>query len=147
MHRRAIDAFGPDCVAVRVRLLNRVVTKLYDAALRPLGLKVSQLNVLVLTAKLGLARPAQVCNLLRLDTSTLSRSVERLRAKGWLEVVTGEDARTQRFCLTAQGMTLLERVAPAYEQAQKEASKLFGEEGLALLDKLAKKLGMLRANG
>jgi DNA-binding MarR family transcriptional regulator len=145
-HSRAIDAIGPECIAVRVRLLNRVVTKLYDDALRPLGLKVSQLNVLVLAGKLGLARPAQVCNLLRLDTSTLSRGVERMRAKGWLEVVPGQDARTQPFRLTAQGMRLLERVLPAYERAQHEAGELLGEDGLALLGKLAKRLGMLQAN-
>lgn len=30
-------------IAVRLRLLNRVVTNLYDERLRPLGLKVSQL--------------------------------------------------------------------------------------------------------
>jgi DNA-binding MarR family transcriptional regulator len=144
--RRAIDVFGPDCIAVRVRLLNRVVTKVYDDALRPLGVKVSQLNVLVLAGKLGLARPAQVCDLLRLDTSTLSRSVERMRGKGWLEVVRGDDAREQPFRLTARGTRLLERAVPAYEGAQKEASKLLGEEGLALLSKLAKKLGMLQAN-
>jgi DNA-binding MarR family transcriptional regulator len=144
--KRAIDAFGPDCIAVRVRLLNRVVTKVYDDALRPLGLKVSQLNVLVLAGKLGLARPAQVCDLLRLDTSTLSRSVERMRANGWLEIVPGEDARTQPFRLTGRGMQLLERAVPAYERAQKEASDLLGEDGLALLGNLAKKLGMLQAN-
>jgi DNA-binding MarR family transcriptional regulator len=146
MHSTAIDAFGPHCIAVRVRLLNRVVTKLYDDLLRPLGLKVSQLNVLVLAGKLGLARPAQVCNLLRLDASTLSRGVDRMLAKGWLEVVPGVDARTQSFRLTAQGMRLLERVVPAYEHSQKEASELLGPDGLALLSKLAMKLGMLKAN-
>jgi DNA-binding MarR family transcriptional regulator len=141
--KRAIDVFGPHCVAVRVRLLNRVVSKLYDDALRPLDLKVSQLNVLVLAARLSLARPAQVCRLLRLDTSTLSRSVERMRAKGWLEVVPGKDARTQPFRLTPRGLRLLERAVPAYERAQKSARRLLGEDGLALLDKLAKKMGML----
>jgi len=60
----AIDAIARTCIAVRLRLLNRVVTNLYDDALRPLGLKVSQLNILVATAKLGLAQPAQVCHLL-----------------------------------------------------------------------------------
>ena len=55
----SIDAIARNCIAVRLRLLNRVVTNLYDDALRPLGLKVSQLNVLVVTAKLGLARPAR----------------------------------------------------------------------------------------
>src|SRR5262249_29603198 len=129
----------------RLRLLNRVVTNLYDDALRPLGLKVSQLNILVVTAKLGLAQPAKVCDILQLDTSTLSRNVERMRARRWLEVVPGEDARTQPFRLTAQGRRLLERAVPAWEQAQKQAADLLGDEGMALLNKAARKLGMPQA--
>ena len=39
----------------------------------------------------------------------LSRNVERMRAHGWLEAVSGEDARTQPFRLTAKGRRLLER--------------------------------------
>ncbi len=142
---RAIDAIARTCIAVRLRLLNRVVTNLYDDALRPLGLKVSQLNILVVTAKLGLAQPAQVCDLLHLDTSTLSRNVERMRAKGWLEVVPGKDARTQPFRLTAQGKRLLEQAVPAWEQAQRQAEELLGDEGIALLNKAASKLGMPQA--
>src|SRR5881392_2275314 len=137
----SIDTISRTCIAVRLRLLNRVVTTLYDDALRPLGLKVSQLNILVVTAKLGLARPAKVCDLLQLDPSTLSRNVERMRARGWLEVVPGEDARTQPFRLTAQGRRLLERAVPAWEQAQQQAGELLGEDGVALLTKTAKKLG------
>lgn len=144
-HKRAIDVFGPQCIAVRIRLLNRVISKLYDDALRPLDLKVSQLNVLVLAARLTLARPAKVCALLRLDTSTLSRSVDRMRAKGWLEIVPSKDARTQPFRLTPRGMRLLKRAVPAYERAQKDARRLLGEDGVALLDKLTKKMGILGA--
>src|SRR5438309_9337336 len=131
----AIDAIARNCIAVRLRLLNRVVTNLYDDALRPLGLKVSQLNILVVAAKLGLARPAEVCDLLQLDTSTLSRNVERMRAHAWLEVVPEEDARTQPFRLTAQGRRLIEKAVPAWEEAQRQAKELLGEEGIALLDK------------
>ena len=142
----AIDAIARNCIAVRLRLLNRVITNLYDDALRPLGLKVSQVNILVVTAKLGLAQPAKVCDILHLDTSTLSRNVERMRSKGWLEVVPGEDARTQPFRLTAQGRRLLERAAPAWERAQQQAAELLGEDGVALLNKTASKLGMPQAN-
>src|SRR5579884_1674912 len=141
----SIDRISGTCIAVRLRLLNRVVTNLYDNALRPLGLKVSQLNILVVTAKLGLAQPAKVCDILQLDPSTLSRNVERMRAKGWLEVVPGEDARTQPFRLTAQGKRLLERAVPAWEQAQQQAEELLGDEGIALLNKAASKLGMPQA--
>ena len=138
----SIDAIARTCIALRLRLLNRGVTNLYDDALRPLGLKVSQLNLLVVTAKLGLAQPAKVCDLLQLDPSTLSRNVERMRAKSWLEVVPDEDARTQPFRLTAQGKRLLERAVPAWEQAQRQAEELLGADGVALLTRTASKLGM-----
>src|SRR5262249_27536056 len=95
-----VDTIAQSCIAVRLRLLNRVVTSIYDDALRPVGLKVSQLNILIVAAKLGLARPAQVCDILQLDASTLSRNVERMRAQRWLTVVPDEDARAQPFRLT-----------------------------------------------
>ena len=41
------NVIASECLAVRVRLLNRAVTGIYDDALRPLGMTVSQLNVLV----------------------------------------------------------------------------------------------------
>ncbi len=141
----SIDTIAKTCIAVRLRLLNRVVTNFYDDALRPLGLKVSQLNILVVTAKVGVARPAQVCEILHLDTSTLSRNVERMRAKGWLEVVPTEDAREQPFRLTAQGKRLLERAVPAWEKAQQQAGDLLGEDGVALLTRTASKMTMPQA--
>ena len=141
-----IDAIARTCIAVRLRLLNRVVTNLYDDALRPLGLKVSQLNVLIVAAKLGLARPAQVCDILQLDASTLSRNVKPLQAHGWLEVVPEEDARAQPFRLTAKGKRLIEKAAPAWEEAQRQATELLGDEGVALLTRAAKKAGMSQAD-
>ena len=143
----SIDTISRTCIAVRLRLLNRVVTNLYDGALRPLGLKVSQLNILVVTAKLGLARPAQVCEILQLDASTLSRNVKPLQAHGWLEVVPEEDARAQPFRLTPQGKRLIEKAVPAWEEAQRRATELLGEEGIALLDRAARKLRESKAEG
>jgi len=138
----SIDTISKTCIAVRLRLLNRVVTNFYDDALRPLGLKVSQLNILIVTARLGLVRPTQVCEILQLDASTLSRNVERMRAHGWLEVVPDEDARAQPFRLTPQGKRLIEKAVPAWEEAQRQAVELLGNEGITLLDKTARKVGM-----
>jgi|SRR5579872_6474315 len=138
--QHAIDTIAATCIAVRVRRLNRVVTNFYDAALRPLGLKASQLNILIVTAKLGVAQPARVCDILHLDTSTLSRNVARMRAQGWLEVVSDEDARAQPFRLSPAGRRLIERAAPAWEAAQRQAEKLLGKDGMALLDRVAKRV-------
>src|SRR5205807_2092201 len=91
-HMQAIiDKVASECVAVRLRMLNRVITNLYDDALRSLDLKVSQMNILVAAAKMGTARPIEVCEYLHLDVSTLSRNVERMKARGWLEIFTNFD--------------------------------------------------------
>lgn len=129
-----IETIATSCIAGRLRLLNRVVTNLYDEALRPLGIKLSQGSILAVTAKLGVARPAEVCTILELDTSTLSRTVERMVSNGWLEILPDEDGRSHPFRLTDQGKRLMEKAIPAWEQAQTQAKKLLGEDGLRLLD-------------
>lgn len=129
----SIDTIAGECIAVRMRMLNRVITNIYDEALRPLGIKVSQMNILVAAGKMGVARPAEVCEHLHLDVSTLSRNVERMKARGWLEVVTDEDGRAQPFQLTTEGCQLLKKAVPVWEQAQQRATELLGEEIVELL--------------
>ena len=122
-----IDKVASECVAVRVRMLNRVISNIYDDALRSLDLKVSQMNILVAAAKMGTARPIEVCDHLHLDVSTLSRNVERMKARGWLEVVPDEDGRSQPFRLTSQGRKLLEEAIPAWSKAQQQVKNLLGD--------------------
>ena len=135
----SIDTMAKTCIAGRLRLLNRVVTNIYDDALRPLGLKISQGNILILTGKMGVASPVQVCEYLQLDISTLSRNVELMRKNGWLEEVPGEDARSHPFRLTAEGKRLIEKAIPAWEKAQAEAMALLGDDFVSLLNKAAKR--------
>ncbi|MEO2017596.1 MAG: MarR family winged helix-turn-helix transcriptional regulator [Fuerstiella sp.] len=125
---------GGSCLAAKARLVGRVVTSIYDDAFRPLGAKVSQLNILVLTQHLGVARPAVVCEMLHLDTSTLSRNVERMRKKGWLEIVPAP-GRSQPFQLTAEGRALIRKAEPAWQEAQETAKKILGKELVQALSK------------
>ena len=137
---RPEDVIARECLAARLRMLNRVVTNIYDDALRPLGVKASQLNILVVTAKLGLARPADVCQRLQLNTSTLSRNVERMRSRAWLEVVADDDGRAQPFQLTAEGRRLLERAMPAWKRAQEKVKKLIGADAVASIDNAVRRI-------
>ena len=133
----SIETIAKICIAGRLRLLNRVVTNIYDDALRPFGLKISQGNILILTGKLGVASPVQVSEYLQLDISTLSRNVELMRKNGWLEEVPGEDARSHPFRLTTEGKRLIEKAIPAWEKAQAEAKELLGDDFVAVLNKAA----------
>lgn len=128
------EIIARDCIAVRVRILSRVITKIYDDALRPLGLKTSQMNIMVATDRLGTARPAEICSRLKMDMSTLSRNIDRMKVKGWLEVVAdAEDARARQIRLSRKGSALLEKAAPAWDQAQAKAIELLGQSGVESL--------------
>ena len=142
-----IDKIAGECIAVRLRMLNRIITNIYDDALRPLDLKVSQMNILVAAAKMGTARPAEVCEHLHLDVSTLSRNVERMKARGWLEVVPDEDGRSQPFRLTAPGRRLLDKAVPAWSAAQQKVKTLLGDGIVDQLNQATKRISEAAAVG
>ena len=135
-----VDKIASECVAVRLRMLNRVITNIYDDALRSLDLKVSQMNILVAAAKMGTARPIEVCEHLHLDVSTLSRNVERMKARGWLEVIPDEDGRSQPFRLTSPGRKLLEKAVPSWSEAQKQVKKVLGDGIVEQLNQAMKRV-------
>jgi DNA-binding MarR family transcriptional regulator len=75
-----------------------------------------------------------------MDASTVSRNVERMRARGWLEQVPGKDERSRPFRLTASGKKMLRDASAAWEKAQAQAVGLVGDEGVALLRRMSKEL-------
>jgi DNA-binding MarR family transcriptional regulator len=127
-----------DCIATRLRMANRVITKVYDDALRPLGLTVTQMSMLVLAEDRGFIRQSEVGAELRLDDSTLSRNLERMRANGWLEEAPADDARVHSYRLTEAGRDLLEKTIPAWRKAQTEAQRLLGDAGVQALRRFAR---------
>ena len=140
----AEDTIAAACMSVRLRMLNRAVTGIYDDALRPFGVRSGQLSILVMTAQKGTARPAEVSRELLLDPSTLSRNLERMRAKGWLQDVEGDDGRSQPFRLTKKGRALLDRVLPAWQKAQAEVETLLGSRACSTIGRAAKDLSISR---
>jgi len=129
------------CIATRLRLATRVITKLYDDALRPFGLTVAQMALLAVAAESEGLRQVGVRARLQLDDSTLSRNLERMRAKGWMVQVEEEDARVHSHELTEAGAALLEKATPAWQEAQRAAGSMLGESGVAALRRFARMYG------
>ena len=133
-----------ECIAVRVRLINRVISGLYDEVLRPFELRISQANILSAIRHVGEVRPTDISRILRIEKSTLSRDVELMKKNGWLESDPPGGGRNQKIRLTSQGMKILARIEPSWEKAQAEAKLLIGEDGVAALHGIATRLGFGR---
>ena len=135
-----VERMARECVGNQLRMLSRVVTGIYEDELRPLKLKVSQMVILVVTAKNRQARAVELSRELQMDSSTLSRNLERMRARGWLEQAPGEDSRSRPFRLTASGRKVLRDATLAWERAQAKALDAVGKEGAVALRRIAEKV-------
>jgi DNA-binding MarR family transcriptional regulator len=129
-----------ECVGKQLRMLDRVVTGIYEDELRPLKVKVSQMVILVFTAKQGKVRAVEIARELQMDASTVSRNVERMRGRGWLEAVPGTDERSRPFRLTAAGRAILQDASVAWERAQAKAVSLLGRQGVTALRRISENL-------
>ena len=131
---------GRECIAFRVRMLNRMITAIYDEALASVGLKASQFNLLVATVNREETRPAELAKYLEMDESTLSRNVERMCAKGWLRLEPEEDRRSHLITVTEKGLGLIRKGYPAWQKAQEEVHRRLGSENVAALKSVLRKL-------
>ncbi|MGA8060479.1 MAG: MarR family winged helix-turn-helix transcriptional regulator [Candidatus Binataceae bacterium] len=131
---------GRECIAFRVRMLNRMITAIYDEALASVGLKASQFNLLVATVNREETRPAELAKYLEMDESTLSRNVERMCAKGWLRLEPEEDRRSHLIKVTEKGLGLIRKGYPAWQKAQEEVHRRLGSENVAALKSVLRKL-------
>ena len=125
------------CIADKLRLLNRIVTNLYDEALRPAAMTASQMNILVVVAKYKEATPLQLGDWLHMEKSTLSRNLRRLQQSGWLSILESKKGRTHTLKLTSRGSRALQKGLPLWESAQKEAEGILGKAGIKEIMRIA----------
>jgi DNA-binding MarR family transcriptional regulator len=119
------------CLAYRVRFLNRVVTNIYDRALQPLGIRANQANILTMLSLSDGASSADISRVLLMDKSTVSRTVDRMRKNGWIHISGQSNGPTQVISVTAEGRKIMAAAHAKWEKAQEQASELLGERGVA----------------
>ncbi len=115
------------CLAYRTRRLSRVITRLFNDHLRPVGINIAEMNLLVAIAALGSVQPAQLGRALEMEKSTLSRNLKRLADRGWIASQANPEARGDLVSVTKSGEEILERAIPAWEDAQRRTAMLIGE--------------------
>jgi DNA-binding MarR family transcriptional regulator len=128
----ALD-MGKRCTCFNLRKATRRVTNFYDAALKPCGLKVTQMTLLTAIRVLEPITIKRLAKAIVMDRTTLSRNVSLLNKKGLIDIEPGDDLRTRRLSLTDQGHTSLVAAFPLWQKAQVEIIKELGEDRWASL--------------
>ena len=134
------SAASPACACGRLRRAARALTQLYDDAMAPAGLRVTQFSLLRTLANEGPRRITELADRQLLDRTALSRNLDPLIEKGLVAVAPGRDARTREVALTAKGTAALRRAEPYWKEAQADVAARIG---VAKLDGLIATLGEL----
>lgn len=126
---------GSHCLGVRVGRLHRLVSRLFDAELRPLGLTLPQLEVLTALVSEGGLRPGDLADWLAVERSTMSRNLAGLEGRGLVRTTErSATGRTMRVEITDAGRDLHRAAESAWRSAQARATEAMGEGAVGSLD-------------
>jgi len=130
------DSTPQGCTNLKLRQLNRMVTRHYDAYVSQTGLKNTQYSLLSHVVGLGPIRPGDLAKRLQMDASTLTRNLQPLIANGWLTTRTGPDARSRWVEATEAGKAKRVEGQRAWKTAQLALNARLGNERVAALHTL-----------
>jgi len=125
-----------DCLATRVRQLSRIVTRVYDDAMRPLGITASQYTLLAQLAARDGITAVEIGGDLDIEKSTLSRNLKRLLALGHIIMDPPAGRRGRGLHLTPKGQAVLKDAFPIWQAAQQRSVAVMGPECRGTLDGL-----------
>jgi len=114
------------CLCHHARKAARVISRIFDEALQPVGLKASQFNILTTIAAQDQTSAGAVARTLALDPTTLSRNLKPLRAAGFVAGEDGAGRRAGVLTLTADGYDVLAQATGLWRQAQSRVTADLG---------------------
>jgi DNA-binding MarR family transcriptional regulator len=126
------------CACQKVRMAARAVTRAYDQALRPSGLRITQFTILVAASVSGGLPLHRLAEILGLERTTLTRNLATIEKEGLIRVAR-VDGRTRKVLLSPAGAARLKQALPFWDQAQRTLRRKLGEQGwLGMQSSLAK---------
>ncbi|MGW9332390.1 MarR family winged helix-turn-helix transcriptional regulator [Bosea sp. NPDC055594] len=105
------------CLCLHMQRAARALARLFDEALRPLGLTNQQFSLLM-----SLNRPepppiGPVASLLGMDRTTLTAALKPLERRGLVTISPGDkDRRSRLLAITPEGLALLAEAMPIWQR-------------------------------
>lgn len=116
------------CACFNLRKATRAVTQIYDAALQELGLRATQLSILVAAQSQDKVSISEAADSMVMDRTTLTRNLKPLVNRGLIAITQGKDRRTKAIVITEEGGNVLSLALPLWKKAQKQVVERFGKK-------------------
>jgi DNA-binding MarR family transcriptional regulator len=104
------------CLCLHLQRAARAIGRLFDEALRPVGLTNGQFSILMSLNRPDGPRVGAVAELLAMDRTTLTANLKPLERRGLIEITPDpNDKRSRCLSLTDEGRSLLADAFPIWE--------------------------------
>ncbi|NWJ48517.1 MAG: winged helix-turn-helix transcriptional regulator [Chloroflexi bacterium] len=128
------------CFCINLRRASRILTRLYDDELAPIGIPVTQYSLLANILRAPNSNLTELADELYLERTTLLRNLKILQAAGYISISHIKGEAGNKVSLTEQGRLKIEEARPYWEKAQQKVRETLGDKGntelLLLLDSL-----------
>lgn len=125
------------CICATARMAARSLTRVYDRALEPAGIRTSQFSILARLLEEGPLSVTHLAGRLAMDRTTLARDLRPLERRGLVAVSVGADRRVRMAELTVEGHRLVDEVRPLWKTVQRDVRAQLGRDRVArLMDEL-----------
>ncbi len=121
------------CVCTNLRQAARLITQRFDRALKPSGLRMTQLALLLACAAPGSTTIVEIARALAVDRTTLSRTLQPLSRLGLIAITHGPDRRARQITMTDHGRDVLLTALPLWADAEHAIAEQLGWEDLGRL--------------
>ena len=121
--------FDLPCACQSLRRATRIVTRIYDQELKKAGIEITQFGLLTALALTGGATQKRLSGGFAMDSTTLSRTMDRMQKRGWIDAKPGTDRREHIFELTAAGKRQLAKAQSHWNRAEARLRSQVGESG------------------
>lgn len=128
------------CYCTNLRKAARAVSALYDKALEPCGLRVTQYSLLAHVARMEPVTFRSLSQTMRLERTTLVRNIDLLRKQDLITDAPDTVGKAGLLRVTGKGRDVLEQAVPLWKNAQASVKTLLAPEEIVSLKDLLGKL-------
>jgi DNA-binding MarR family transcriptional regulator len=117
------------CLCSSFRRTARALSQVYEEAMRPTGLRITQFTILQALARTGEVKQGRLGEILVMDSTSLTRTLRIMLQQGWIAERRGEDQRERWLKLSKAGEAKLKFATASWEKVQARLQAKLGEAG------------------
>ncbi|CAM8280972.1 MAG: MarR family winged helix-turn-helix transcriptional regulator [Pseudobdellovibrionaceae bacterium] len=108
-----------ECICFSLKKAERLISRRYDEALAPFGLRNGQFSMLICISGANLINIQSIAHQLNMDRTTTTAALKPLEKRKLIKITASkEDSRVKLVSITPLGISLLTKAIPAWQKIQ-----------------------------